>query len=86
MYRVEYERAASGELGKLPRQIQARIVEAIEGLAGDPRPPGSRKMVETSNGHRNRVGDYRVLYAIEEDVLMVVVIRVGKRDQMYRRL
>jgi len=85
LYRVEYERAASRELGKLPRQIQARIVQAIEDLAEDPRPPSSRKMVGTLNGHRIRVGDYRVLYDVRDDVLIVVVIRVGKRDQVYRR-
>ena len=85
MYRVEYERAASRELGKLPRQIQARIVEAIEELAEEPRPPGSRKMAGTVNGHRIRAGDYRVLYDIRDDVLIVAVIRVGKRDQVYRR-
>ena len=85
MYRIEYERAAQKELARLPHVIQARIIDAIEALADDPRPPGNRKVVGTSRGHRIRVGDFRVLYDIEDDILVIVVIRVGRRDKAYRR-
>jgi mRNA interferase RelE/StbE len=83
--RVEYERTAAKELARLPRQVAARIVEAIELLAANPRPPGCRKMAGTANGYRIRVGDYRVLYAIEDDVLVIVVVRIAKREVVYRR-
>jgi mRNA interferase RelE/StbE len=85
LYRVEYERTAAKELARLPRQAAARVVEAIELLAENPRPPGFSKIVGTANGYRIRVGDYRVLYAIEDAVLVIVVVRIAKREVVYRR-
>jgi mRNA interferase RelE/StbE len=85
LYRIEYGRAALREIDRLPLPIKARIIAAIEALAVDPRPAGTRKMVGTANGYRIRVGDYRVLYEIEDDRLLIAVIKVARRDQAYRR-
>lgn len=81
MYRIEYERSARNELARLPLAAQRRVFDAIESLATDPRPPGCRKIAGTGSGYRIRVGRYRVIYGIREQLLVVVVIRVAKRDE-----
>ncbi len=87
MYRIEYERSARKELATLPRPTQRRVVDAIEGLSNDPRPAGYRKITGTRNGYRIRVGRYRVLYEVKDQVLIIVIIRVAKRDEAaYRNL
>jgi mRNA interferase RelE/StbE len=63
--------------------MQRRIVEKIEALADDPRPAGSVKL--TGHGaYRIRVGDYRVIYAVADDQLVVLVVEVGHRREVYR--
>jgi mRNA interferase RelE/StbE len=68
----------------LPQAAQARIASAIDALAGDPRPSGVTKLRGPEGFYRIRVGDYRVVYAIEDDVLLVLVVRVGHRREVYR--
>jgi len=87
LYRIEYERSARKELAALPRPAQRRVVDAIEALGNDPRPAGSRKIAGTQNGYRIRVGGYRVLYEVRDQVLIIVIVRVAKRDERtYRGL
>jgi mRNA interferase RelE/StbE len=87
LYKIEYERRAQKELASLPQGARRRVVQAIEDLAGNPTPPGSRKISGTDDGYRVRVGRYRVIYGIREEVLVVVIVRVAKRDQAtYRNL
>jgi len=71
-------------LRNLDPSIAPRIRGAIELLARDPRPPASRPLHGRS-GWRVRVGDYRVLYTINDDVLLVVVIQLGHRRDVYRK-
>ena len=61
-----------------------RIAAAIEALAGDPRPSGVTKLRGPEAFYRIRVGDYRVVYAIEDDGLLVLVVRVAHRREVYR--
>jgi mRNA interferase RelE/StbE len=82
-YRVEIRKQASKELSRIGLEDRRRIGRAIEGLAEDPRPAGCRKLRDRE-GWRIRVGDYRVLYQIEEGRLVVVVVRVGHRKDVYR--
>lgn len=82
-YSLFIEAKADKELGKLPTEVQERIDEAIDGLADDPQPPGSRKL-RGRDGRRLRVGDYRVLYAVDDAEMTVTVIRVGHRKDVYR--
>lgn len=86
MYTVLISPAASRALGKLPAGIRAHIDRAILALADNPRPPGSSKLKGTTNGWRVRVGDYRILYTIEDDRLTVLVVDVGNRKDVYRGL
>lgn len=83
-YDVEISPGARRDLRRLPRQIQPRIRDAIDGLESDPRPPGYDKLTGQDNRYRIRVGDYRVIYEIHDDVLLVLIVRAGRRDEVYR--
>ena len=82
-YRIEVKRSAEKELRKLPKADLIRILTQIEALADDPRPNGSIKLTNQEN-YRVRVGKYRVLYSIEDDILTVYVVKVGHRKDVYR--
>ena len=84
MYRIFLERAAERDLRRLSREIHDRIIRAIQGLAADPRPPGCRKLTGTQNDWRIRVGDYRVVYEIDDKAQVVRVNRVRHRREVYR--
>ncbi len=62
---------------------RSRIVEAIRSLADEPRPAGCKKL-SGREGWRIRVGDYRVLYDIRDEVLLIVVVEIGHRREIYR--
>jgi len=64
--------------------VQRRIVAAMEGLAADPRPPGCVKLQGEDELWRIRLGDYRVVYAVRDEKLMVLVVRVAHRKDVYR--
>ncbi|MGI8535584.1 MAG: type II toxin-antitoxin system RelE family toxin [Mycobacteriales bacterium] len=82
MYRVELRPAAVRALRKLDPQDRRRVRGAIALLAQDPRPPGARAL-QGRPGLRVRVGDYRIIYTVEDDVLLVVVVRLGHRRDVY---
>lgn len=85
-YRIEFLRTALKELASLPQDVQERIKAKIDALQTDPRPPGV-KVLKNGNGRlRLRVGDYRVIYCIEDDCLVVLVVNVGHRREIYRDL
>ena len=83
-YRVELSRAAARQVKRLPAEVRGRILARLEALAEDPRPPGVRKLSGTENGYRVRVGVYRILYQVQDDRLVVLVVRVGHRRAVYR--
>lgn len=82
-YRVEFERTAEKELDALPAQARARIIKALHRLAGNPRKSPNIKALH-GGGYRLRVGNYRVLYAVKDDLLLVLVVKVGHRKDVYR--
>lgn len=83
-YRVEFTSAAARQAKKLPRPARERLLTAIEKLGGDPRPPGSAKLVGEETAWRLRVGDYRIIYDVYDDVLTVLIVRAGHRREIYR--
>ena len=83
-YRIEFRAAAARALRKLDPAIQGRIQGVIALLGSDPRPPGARKL-QGRDGFRVRVGDYRIVYTIHDDVLVVVVVTLGHRRAVYER-
>jgi mRNA interferase RelE/StbE len=83
-YRVEIARRAARTLAALPRREQQRVRTAIDLLADVPRPPGCVALRGEEAAYRVRVGDYRVVYEVQNDVLVVQVVRVGHRRDVYR--
>jgi len=83
-YKVLIKPSATKELENIPRkQDRQRIVERIRALADDPRPYGSQKL-SGNDRFRLRQGTYRIIYSIEDDALVVYVIKVGHRKDVYR--
>lgn len=83
-YRIEVRPAALRALRKIDRQDQPRIQAAIALLAHDPRPPGARAL-QGRDGLRVRVGNYRIIYTVADDALLVVVVTLGHRRDIYDR-
>jgi mRNA interferase RelE/StbE len=86
-YRVELRPAAARELRKLDRSARDRLSKVISLLAEDPRPPAAKMLTgdDAPRLWRVRTGDYRVIYSIEDDVLLVLVINVRHRREAYGR-
>lgn len=83
-YHVEVARRALKALTALPRGEQQRVRAAIELLADRPRPPGCTKLVGEERAYRVRVGVYQIVYEVFDDRLLVQVVRVGHRRDVYR--
>lgn len=83
-YRVEMRPAAVRALRKVEPSARGRIQGAIALLAEDPRPPGAIAL-QGRPGLRVRVGEYRIIYAVQDDVLLVVVVTLGHRREVYKR-
>jgi mRNA interferase RelE/StbE len=84
MYRVLLERSAEKELARLSSAMHDRVIAAIQTLAATPRPPGCRKLTGSKHDWRIRVGDYRVVYEISDEIRVVRVHRVRHRREVYR--
>ena len=83
-YSVEFKRSAMRQLKRLPKNIQRRIADAIDRLADNPRPHGYIQMETDDTLYRVRVGDYRIIYEIIDNKLVILVIRIGHRREVYR--
>lgn len=83
-YKLLIKPSAAKELEALPRKDRSRIVARIEGLAGNPRPPGSEKL-SGEEKYRLRQGDYRILYTIQDADATVTIVKIGHRREVYRR-
>ncbi len=84
-YRILVRRSALKELEALPGKIRVRITSEIEALATDPRPAGAIKLTG-ADLYRIRAGEIRVVYSIEDDRLIVIIVRVGHRGDVHRNL
>ena len=84
MFEVFLERAAERDLKRLPPADFRRIIPPIKSLAENPRPPGCHKIAGSTNDWRIRVGDYRVIYEIDDRATEVRVMRVRHRREVYR--
>ena len=83
-YAVLLEKSAARFLLRLrDAKLKPRLDEAIESLADDPRPPGCRKLAGTTDRYRVRVGDYRVVYRIDDGKVTVLVLVIGHRREVY---
>lgn len=83
-YKIELKRSALKELTAIPQKtIRQRIVRRIRALATEPRPPGCEKLTGQDR-YRARQGNYRIVYEIEDEVLTVIIVKVGHRGDVYR--
>ena len=82
-YHVLFARSARKELEALPDSVASRVLRRVTTLANDPRPPGCKKLAVSENLWRIRVGDYRVIYSIDDDAKLVDVVAVRHRSDAY---
>jgi mRNA interferase RelE/StbE len=85
MLSIVYEAAAWRDIERLPRNIQERVVAAIEDLAFDPRPAAAHPLTGAGRAYTLRIGSYRAIYEVEHDAGQVVIYRVGNRRDIYLR-
>jgi len=85
VYEVYFEKAAENDLKRLPTTTFHRIIPHIKALAGNPRPASCRKLTGSKNDWRIRIGDYRIVYEIDEKAKAVRIMRVRHRREVYRR-
>ena len=83
-YKIQFKPLALRQLEKLPRDIQRKLAAKIESLRGDPFASGCKKMAPIPDTWRARVGDYRVVYQVYQKILLVLVLTVGHRKDVYR--
>jgi mRNA interferase RelE/StbE len=85
-YRIEVTGRAAKQLAELAAPDRKRVSRRIDALAGQPRPKDSRKLSGADDLWRIRIGDYRVVYQIQDQVLVIVIVRIGHRREVYRGL
>jgi len=83
-YQILFTPRAFRDLASLPERDRERVAKRIDGLAKEPRPSGVKKLSGSDDIYRMRVGDYRVLYTIQDQVVTVAIVRVGHRRDIYR--
>lgn len=83
-YKVEITKRALKQLNKLPSELQERIQSKIDELALEPRLNGVKKLKNREYAYRVRVGDYRIIYDIFDDLLLVSVVELGHRNKIYK--
>ena len=84
LYRIEWLPVARRQLRKLPRGAAERVFSLVDALAENPRPEGCRKLAGHDARFRVRSGDYRAIYEVRDRVLVVLVVTVGHRRDVYR--
>jgi mRNA interferase RelE/StbE len=82
-FEIYIKPTAVKELQKIPKRDVSRIIEKIRNLSSDPRPPGCEKL-SLEEKYRIRQGRYRIIYAIEEERLVILVVKIGHRKDVYR--
>ncbi len=83
-YRIEFASPALKEFNALPSKEQGRVGRKIDALSADPRPRGVKKLKGRNERYRVRAGEYRVIYTIRDQVLVVLILRVGHRREIYQ--
>ena len=83
-YEVQISRTAERQLARLERATQQRVAAAMLALAENPRPRGCRKLLGYNDVFRIRVGRYRLLYSVSDATVVIVILKVGHRRNVYR--
>lgn len=83
-YQIEWKSSAYKELQNLPRPIIEKVVAAVADLSSEPYPHGVKKLAGSERSYRIRIGDYRVVYEVIENKLVIEIVRVRHRKDVYR--
>jgi mRNA interferase RelE/StbE len=83
-YQIEITPAAQRNIKKLPKNIQQQIIEKLEELVLEPRPMGVVKLAAKEDLYRLRMGNYRIIYRIQDPVLSILITKIGHRRDIYR--
>jgi mRNA interferase RelE/StbE len=85
-YKIEYSKHCAKDLEKVPKVFRKAINKKIDELSSNPRPNGCKKLQGSDKNafYRVRCGDWRIVYAINDDILLVFVVEVGQRKAIYR--
>lgn len=86
IYRIEIQRSAAKVLKKIPEHDRRRIIQRIDTLAEQLPNPDESKLKGDNPFHRIRVGDYRIIYEIQEGVMVILIVKIGHRKDVYRHL
>ena len=84
-YRIEFAPRVKRQLRDLPRAVQLRLTTRVDALAVNPRPRGVKKLVGEPDLYRLRVGYYRIIYQIRDEQLVILVVKIGHRRDVYRK-
>ena len=84
VYTIKFKPAAARKLLKFPKPIQVKLARKIDSLTINPYPQGTKKLKGSDDLHRLRVGDYRIIYQVKNDQLLILVVKIGHRKEIYR--
>ncbi len=84
LYKIEWKRSALKEIKQIPKENVSRIFKAVDELASNPFPNKVKKLADSERAFRIRVGDYRVIYNIFSQILIVEIVRVKHRKEVYK--
>jgi mRNA interferase RelE/StbE len=85
-YTIEFKNSALKELRKLPKEFSEQIARDINDLSKNPRPHGHKKLEGNENLYRIRSGNFRVIYQIQDKMLIILIIRIGDRKEVFKKL
>lgn len=80
-YQIQIEKSALKRLGKIETHTREKIRAAINDLAHNPRPFGYKKLVDEDGLYRIKIGNYRVIYEVRDNILLITILRVAKRNE-----
>ena len=86
VYRIDLSPAAQRQLKKLSSSVRHSIIKQLDSLKSNPRPDGVKKLAGIEKLYRLRIGDYRVVYTINDKQLVILVVKIGDRKEVYRHL
>lgn len=84
-YKIFFSKPAQKQLSSIPKAALKKVAQKIEKLSSNPLPPGHEKMAGMDNCYRIRQGDYRIIYTIQDKELIVLVLKIGHRREVYRQ-
>lgn len=85
-YRIKIAKSAFSRLKQLSEDIKTRLIKTINGLSTNPRPNNRVPIKGKKNAYRIRKGNYRIIYTINDDILLILIIRIGHRKDIYRNM